>query len=160
MCNNSGKLNKLIVVCTIGLFALMIPLNAYSYTVNVDENSYNVVYNGNADVVAMEIDKEAKSLLIGIKDTKDSTFSITFPNELISANENNFAVLVNGYEVDYDIQSKESETTLSFFVPYGSQEIEIIGTRVIPEFIPFFIIVVSTIIGVFTSKFSKNLFTW
>ncbi len=86
------------------------------------------------EVIAMKVDKESKSLLIGIQNTEDSNFEISFPDELISAESNEFAVLVNGYEVDYELEKTTERASLTFFVSYGSQEIEIIGTRAIPEF--------------------------
>ncbi|MEJ2261610.1 MAG: hypothetical protein P8X83_08185, partial [Nitrosopumilaceae archaeon] len=66
----------------------------------------------------------------------DSIFQIDLQHELINAKNNEFAILVNGFEVDYDIVSDADSSTLTFFVPQYTEEIEIIGTHVIPEF-PF-----------------------
>ena len=55
-------------------------------------------------------------------------------HEIISAENNDFAILVNGNYVDYDIVSDSDSSTLSFFVPEFTEEVEIVGTRVIPEF--------------------------
>jgi predicted secreted protein with PEFG-CTERM motif len=85
------------------------------------------------EVIAMEIDKELNSLLIGTENVNDSQFHITLPNDLISAENNEFAILVNGFEVEYKV-IETGDTNLTFFIPAYTEEIEIIGTYVIPEF--------------------------
>ena len=106
------------------------------YNLIVDEHSFDLTYEFSGDVIAMAIDQELRSLLIGVENTKDSLFRITFDNTLITAENGNFAILVNGLEVDYDILDDGSSSTLRFYVEEGTEEIEIIGTHVIPEF-PF-----------------------
>ena len=56
------------------------------------------------------------------------------PSEFVVIINDNFAILVNGLEVDYDISDDDSSSTLRFYVEEGTEEIEIIGTHVIPEF--------------------------
>jgi len=104
-----------------------------NYHLEIDDKSFDIKYNFNGDVIAMEIDKESTSLLIGTENVKDTQFQITLPADLIHANNNAFAVLVNGYEVEYTITSSK-DTVLTFFVPDFTEEIEIIGTYVVPEF--------------------------
>jgi len=106
------------------------------YNLTIDEHSFDLTYEFSGDVIAMAIDQELRSLLIGVENTKDSLFRITFDNTLITAENGNFAILVNGLEVDYDILDDGSSSTLRFYVEEGTEEIEIIGTHVIPEF-PF-----------------------
>ncbi len=81
----------------------------------------------------MATDKETISLLIATENVEDSEFNIKLPNDLIRAENNEFAVLVNGYEVEYDVMGAV-DTHLAFFVPTFTEEIEIIGTYVVPEF--------------------------
>jgi len=100
--------------------------------------------------------------LIGVENTKDSLFTITFDKKIISAPNDNFAILVNGLEVDYSISNNDNSSTLNFYVEDGTEEIEIIGTHVIPEF-PFSIffgLVLMTLIVLMISKFriSRLLF--
>jgi len=119
-----------------------------SYDLIIDENSFELKYELNGDVLAMALDQELTSLLIGIDNTKDSTFTIDLPNEMIRSVDNAFAVLVNGLEVDYEIVFDNDSSILEFFVPSGTEEIEIIGTYVIPEF-PFgFVLIFGTIMTV------------
>ncbi|MCH7968720.1 MAG: hypothetical protein IH841_05690 [Thaumarchaeota archaeon] len=105
-----------------------------AYQLTIDENSFELQYDLTGTVIAMALDQELNSLLIGIENTKDSLFSIDLPNKMISSENNEFAVLVDGYEIDYDIIINENNSVLMFFIPDGTQEIEIIGTYVIPEF--------------------------
>ncbi len=55
-------------------------------------------------------------------------------HELISAQNDEFIILVDGKEVDYDIKTNLTNSTFTFFVTVGTKEVEIIGTHVIPEF--------------------------
>jgi len=104
------------------------------YVLEIDEHVFNVVYDVAADVLAMAIDQESKSLLVGIENAQDSQFMISFPKEMIDAENGEFAVLVNGVEIEYEISSDSQDYTLIFYVPVDSEEVEIIGTHVIPEF--------------------------
>ena len=125
------------------------------YNLTVDEHSFDLTYEFSGDVIAMAIDPELRSLLIGVENTKDSLFRITFDNKLVSATNDNFAILVNGLEVDYDILDDGNSSTLRFYVEEGTEEIEIIGTHVIPEFpfSVFFGFVLMTSIVLIITKF-------
>ncbi len=130
-----------------------------TYNLTVDEHSFDLKYEFSGDVIAMAIDQELTSLLVGIENTKDSLFTITFDNELITAENDNFAILVNGLEVDYDISDDGNSSTIRFYVDEGTEEIEIIGTHVIPEF-PIgvffgFILMTSTVLMITKSRFFK-----
>jgi len=104
------------------------------YVLKFDDHQYDISYVVKADVIAMAIDPEAKSLLVGLENTYDSTFTISINHELISAPNNEFVILVDGQDVDYDITDNSDGYLFTFFVPTGTQEVEIIGTSVIPEF--------------------------
>jgi len=110
-------------------------LSNYSeYVLEIDEHAYSISYVVNADIIAMKIDPESKSLLIGLDNTFDSQFFIGLEHELINAQNNEFIILVDGEEVDYETTSDSDSSTFEFFAPVGSEEVEIIGTNVIPEF--------------------------
>jgi len=108
--------------------------NPSEYVLEIDDHVFFIPYQVNAKVIAMAIDPELTSLLIGLDDTSDSIFMIDLEHELISAQNNEFAILVNGLEFDYDIVSDSDSSTFIFFVPEFTEEIEIIGTHIIPEF--------------------------
>lgn len=105
-----------------------------TYALEIDEKKFEIHYMVDADVIAMAVDPELKSFLIGLKDANDSVMVIDLEHQIIRADENKFAVLVNGIEVDYDVESDADSSALTFFVPEFSEEVEIIGTQVIPEF--------------------------
>ena len=108
--------------------------NPSEYVLNIDEHTFTIKYGVNGDVIAMAVDPELTSLLIALENTTDSVFKIDLDHQLINAQNNEFAILVNGYEVEYEIVSDANSSTFTFFVPQHTEEIEIIGTHVIPEF--------------------------
>ena len=108
--------------------------NPSEYVLNIEEHTFAIKYDVNGDVIAMAIDPELTSLLIALENTTDSVFKIDLDHQLINAQNNEFAILVNGYEVEYEIVSDANSSTFTFFVPQYTEEIEIIGTHVIPEF--------------------------
>lgn len=108
--------------------------NPSEYVLSVDDHIYSIQYQVDAHVLAMAIDPELTSLLIGLEDSKNSIFEINLEHEIINAENNEFVVLVNGYDVDYDIISDSDSFTLSFYIPEFTEEVEIVGTHVIPEF--------------------------
>ncbi len=108
--------------------------NSSQYALEIDEHAYSISYVVNANVIAMEIDPESTSLLIGLDNTYDSRFFIGLEHELINAQNDEFIILVDGQETDYEISSGSDSSTFAFFVPAGAEEVEIIGTHVIPEF--------------------------
>ena len=136
-------------------------LSAYaeSYSLEIDDEVYDIEYDFNGDVIAMAIDKETFSLLIATENVNDSQFQIKLPNDLIRAENNEFAVLVNGFEVDYEVM-EAVDRNLTFFVPAFTEEIEIIGTFVVPEFPLGAVLVLGTISGIIiiVQKSKKFLF--
>ena len=135
-------------------------LKKKKHVLEIDEHVFDIVYDVDADVLAMAIDQESKSLLVGIDNAQDSQFMIAFPKEMIDAENGEFAVLVNGVEIEYEISSDSQNYTLIFYVPVDSEEVEIIGTHVIPEFhigviVIIGIVMMSSII-ISRSKLSSN----
>jgi len=150
-------LNTSLIFLSLFTLFLFSNLSAYaeSYSLEIDDEVYDIEYDFNGDVIAMEIDKETFSLLIATENVNDSQFQIKLPNDLIRAENNEFAVLVNGFEVDYEVEETQ-DSNLTFFVPVFTEEIEIIGTFVVPEFplgtVLFFGIMCGIIIIVQKSK--------
>jgi len=133
---NIKSLNKHTLTLIAFTILILSNLSAYAeknYHMEIDDNSFDIKYDFDGEVIAMEIDKELNSLLIGTENVKDSQFHITLPNDLISAENNEFVILVNGFEVEYEV-IETGDTNLTFFIPAYTEEIEIIGTYVIPEF--------------------------
>ena len=137
----------------------LIDLAAYgeSYRLQIDDELFDIEYSFDGDIIAMDIDKETISLLIATENVNDSVFQITLPNELIRAENNEYAVLVNGFEVDYDI-IEANDSNLQFLVPAFTEEIEIIGTFVIPEFPLGSLLILGSVVGIIVIfQKSKNI---
>ena len=144
------------------IFALVMSFSsnlAYGSTYSLETSNmpFEISYELNGDVIAMAVDENTTSFLIGITNVEDSNFEISLPTELISAENNEFVVLVDGIEVDYDVSTQNDAAMLQFFVPANSQEIEIIGTHVIPEFPLGALVVLATMIVIvtFVTKIGK-----
>jgi len=149
---------SLIFLSLITLFSNL-SVYAESYSLEIDDEVYDIEYDFNGDVIAMAIDKETFSLLIATENVNDSQFQIKLPNDLIRAENNEFAILVNGFEVDYEVLDTV-DVNLTFFVPAFTEEIEIIGTFVVPEFPLGAVLVLGTISGIIiiVQKSKKFLF--
>ena len=89
-------------------------------------------------------DTGANSLIIKIDAWDDGELTITLPRELIDSEildddgnnigDDDYFVLVDGEEVDFDETTTSTDRTLTIGFPAGAEEIEIIGTFAIPEF--------------------------
>jgi hypothetical protein len=119
------------------------------YTFETEGRLFEITYDFDGNLLAIDIDKESTSMLIGVYDVKDSMFEISFPPELLAAEQADFIVLVDGFETDYTIRYDEKTPHLTFSIPALTEEIEIIGTSVIPEF-PFGPILVMGIVTLVT----------
>ena len=128
-----------------------------TYSLETSDTQFEISYELNGDVIAMAVDENTTSFLIGITNVEDSNFEISLPTKLISAENNEFVVLVDGIDVDYDVSAQNDAAILQFFVPANSQEIEIIGTHVIPEFPLGVLLVLATMIVIvtFVTKIGK-----
>ncbi len=93
------------------------------YMLEIDEHVFQIQYEVNANVLAMDIDKEQKSLLIGIDDTQNSIMTLEIPDKVINAEKNNFVILLDGIEIDYSLELKEGVSKFTFYVPQYSEEI-------------------------------------
>ena len=105
-------------------------------TVAVDGEIFSVKYSiENGTVTAAYIDVETKSLIIVIDSLDDGVITLTLPNSLITSDEYGYFILVDGEEADnYDESSTSSSTTLTIPFGAGTEQIEIIGSWVVPEF--------------------------
>ena len=83
-------------------------------------------------------DVDANSLIVTIEATNDGSLTLTIPRSVMDAKFNGeddeFFVLVDGEEVDFEETKTASDRTITIQFPAGAEEIEIIGTFVVPEF--------------------------
>ena len=109
-----------------------------------------------AKIIRITPDTEMKSLIFEIETYSDGELRITLPKDVIDTNEEGFFILVDGIETDHEAVSNLENW--SFVIPfsYGSEEIEIIGTFVIPEFGTIAVLVLVTSIAVIVMISAKN----
>lgn len=130
-----------------------------TYQYSIDEHVFDLEYDFSGNVLAMQIDQELHSFLIGVEDANDGQFIITLPKEMVSAQNGDFVILVDGIEVEYGLESSENINTFSIPLFSGAQEIEIIGTNVIPEFpIGVLVILVATMSSILVLTKKNQLF--
>ena len=108
-------------------------------TITVQDSTDFVSYEiTNAKLINVIPDMDAVSLLIYIESTDDGSITLTIPRSVLDATINNgddeFFVLVDGEEVDFEEITTSTDRTLTIEFLAGSEQIEIIGTFVIPEF--------------------------
>ena len=104
-----------------------------SSTIMLEDNAVNYDITC-AEILGMTPDTEMKSMIIEIKTDCDGELKITLPKQVLDTDENGFFVLVDGDETNHDAVSVPEYWTLTIPFSYNSEEIEIIGTYVIPEF--------------------------
>ena len=108
-------------------------------TIGVDRTNFVLSYTiTGGSVLSVTPDDEANSLIIAIDTTSDGQLTITLPRELIDAKINgqddDFFVLIDGEEVEFEESTTSTDRTLTISFPDGAEEIEIIGSFVVPEF--------------------------
>ncbi len=124
------------------------PTDDGSTETDSDVTDTTVSVEGSSDLVGYEItggkllsimpDVDANSLIISIDAVSDGSLTLTIPRSVLDATINGgddeFFVLVDGEEVDFDETTSSTDRTLTIAFPAGAEEIEIIGTFVVPEF--------------------------
>jgi len=115
---------------------------------NSNVTDKTVAIEGSSDLIGYTItggkllsimpDVEANSLIVSIDATSDGSLTLTIPRSVLDATMNgeddDFFVLIDGEEVDFEETTSATNRVLTIVFPAGAEEIEIIGTFVIPEF--------------------------
>ena len=108
-------------------------------TVTVQDSTDLISYEiTNAKLLNVIPDLDAVSLLIYIETKDEGSITLTIPRSVLDASINGgddeFFVLVDGEEVDFEEITTSADRTLTIDFLAGTEQIEIIGTFVIPEF--------------------------
>ncbi len=108
-------------------------------TVSVGEGNDLIGYEiTGGKLLSIIPDVDSNSLIISIDATDDGSLTLTIPRSVMDATINggddDFFVLIDGEEVDFDEITTSTDRTLTIAFPAGAEEIEIIGTFVVPEF--------------------------
>ncbi len=123
--------------------------------------SYQVNYNiSGATINNISINPDDTSLIIDMTTTDGGTFTMSMPRSLIDAKSGNvddqFIVLTDGADTDFnETQTTANDRTITVAFPAGTEQIEIIGTQVVPEFgtLSFAILAIALLsIVVFSTK--------
>ena len=107
-------------------------LEGYSI-ITIEENDLFYKITG-GQILKIIPDTDSISLIIQIETFSDGDLLITLPKTIIDTTEGDFFVLVDGEETVFYSQETPDSWTLRIPFYNGSEEIEIIGTFVIPEF--------------------------
>lgn len=88
-----------------------------------------------AKVTSIQINKERKSMIITLADVKQTDImSLRFEKALISAEGKRLTLIVGDKEKGYESSSEENKSTMIFLIPANTTQVEVVGTKVIPEF--------------------------
>ncbi len=113
-------------------------------TIPVDGTNYLITYTiTNGKVLDIKANTQSKSLIVTIQTTGDGLLTITMPRAVIDAKKSDgtddqFIVLNDGQQNGQANETLTTSTDRTLAIPFknGTQQIEIIGTFVIPEFGP------------------------
>jgi hypothetical protein len=131
-----GSLAKI----SVGLILVAIVSSAFVYaetsTVVVNGISYDVDYTGTeVTVSSITADTDFVSLIIevdvtGSPGTLDITLDRNFFDSVYQGEDDDFIVLVDGDEPEYsETNTSDQSRTLNISLPFGTEEIEIIGSQ-------------------------------
>jgi len=107
------------------------------FVMNIDDREIVLNYDITGGSI-LDIYPESDSLVVKMNATEQGILSINLPREIIDARtgdmDDYFYVLVDEEEVDFDEIATPADRTISVWFSEDTDEIEIIGTFVIPEF--------------------------
>lgn len=145
-------------------------LESDKVTFTFDDKSYDIYYGyrGSLDSMGsdeqypvlstMKINEERKSIEIVMEEVPEKTdFWVRTPEDVLYAEGEKFKVLVDGVDTGYDLMKFPNDYVVGFVISEDAKNIEIIGTRVIPEFGAYSVLILCVgIVGLvyFTRKFS------
>ena len=117
--------------------------NAFQLKDPNSQQTFNVNYTISGGAVkTMTIDAQSLSVIVSVNSTSDGTITLQLPRALIDAKTNSgqddaFIILIDGAEVKPQSESGDNNfrnITVQFL--QGEQDIEVIGTQIVPEFGP------------------------
>lgn len=158
---------KLLALLVISILVL-VPLTAYSQPVTasskailVDGTEFSVNYKiTGGQLLGATPDTDAMSLIFSVQMTDVGELEIILPRNLIDskigAEDDIYFVLIDADEVDFTEVKTQDSRILTIIIPAGSEEIEIIGTKVVPELSLITLIMVVSMVGIIFAARFKN----
>ena len=146
-----------------GQFLDISQLEAESESFEFDDVTYTLYYgyHGSLDSSMMEsfeepvvteliINQDNKSIEVNFEEVPDATdFWVRIPFEVLTAEKEQYQVLVNGEDTGYDLMKMPDAYVVGLIITEETEHVEIIGTQVIPEFGTIAILVLGvSIVGI------------
>ena len=113
----------------------------------IDERIFDIYYGykGSLDdigsdfvkpsLASMNVNQERKSIEITMESVPERTdFWVRIPQEMLYAENENYLVLIDGVETKYGVMKFPDDYVVSFVITETTKDIEIIGTKIVPEF--------------------------
>lgn len=126
---------------------------AEKITFEIEDNIFDIYYGykGSLDSMggdhveptlsSISINEERKSIEIVMEEVPEKTdFWVRIPQEVLYAEGEKFQVLVDGVDTRYDLMKFPNDYVIGLVILDTTKSIEIVGTRVIPEFGTFAIL--------------------
>ena len=138
-------------------------LEADKFVIEVGEGSYDVYFgfHGSLDdsmsedvkdpvVSKMTLNQDRKSLEFDFQEVPRKTdFWVRIPFDVLTADKEHYQLLINGVETGYDLMKMPDGYVIGMIISEDTKNVEIIGTKVIPEFGVYSILVLGiSIIGI------------
>jgi len=146
-------------------------LEAEKFVLEVGEDSYDVYYgyHGSLDdsmsdhfsepvVTEMTLNQDRKSLEFNFEKVPEKTdFWVRIPFDVLTAEKEQYQVLINGVDTGYDLMKMPDGYVIGMIISQGTENVEIIGTKVIPEFgaLTILVLAVAILSIVYVSKKSS-----
>ena len=122
-------------------------LEAEKFVFEIDGNSYDIYYGYHGSLDAMGTDfqeptvseiilnVERKSIEISFDDVPEKTdFWVRIPFEVLTADQEKYQLLINEIDTGYDLMKMPDDYVVGLIISEDTKHVEIIGTKVIPEF--------------------------
>ncbi len=119
-------------------------------SVEIEGQSYDIPFEvTGGSLQSVDADVESKSLLFTISSNASGVLTLWLPTEVIDADED-FSVFIDGASANFtELAPTANARVLEIEFDEGAQEIEIMGTTIVPEFGSLALIVASiSIVGV------------
>jgi len=129
-------ISKILLIAFLALTISLSTAYADSVSVDIDDISYEIEYTPfKAQIKSVSADMDFISLIFTVQ-VDDPTASLKvvfdrvfFDAKFQSGNDDDFFVLADGEEVNFDEKKTSIQRTLTFGLDQGTEEIEIIGTH-------------------------------
>ena len=129
-------ISKILLIAFLALTISLSTAYADSVSVDIDDTSYEIEYTPfKAQIKSVSADMDFISLIFTVQ-VDDPTASLKvvfdrvfFDAKFQSGNDDDFFVLADGEEVNFDEKKTSTQRTLTFGLDQGTEELEIIGTH-------------------------------